>query len=405
MGSCPRDYTRHGRTKVDQSSVRRSLYLSLGKDYMKSSTTNNKVSKESSYQPLPPIVSSHQMQKRRDFKVKGIQSGSQAGNIHLKLPKDAMPPYKESRISITAGDFKPSPPKEPSRRTAPHPKLHKVKMLEQPSQPPPRKASLSKAFKMVSSDEGRQKIEGLNIIQKLSVTKPQLLHANLKDIKEAVNKEVSNIRLDVTVAAINCLESLFCQLKSSMLDDQDECLLGLLLKAGISTSTIIRKVEKALYTALDSLTPECVLANFPTIALINTNDGVRECAAKFLRLSVERMGASHILCGAWDVKKKVLPAISTLVEDSVPEVRQHGLILLKNFRKHPSFLDMMMKYDSPENMAAIIKIIFEERAPKKTAPKEPCQSEAVRQLLTLSENLSEMSLFRHEIPGSLCGWS
>ncbi|CAH2293557.1 Hypothetical predicted protein [Pelobates cultripes] len=165
------------------------------------------------------------MRKRRDFKVKGIQNGSQVGNVRLKLTKDSMPPCKESRVSITAGDFKPSPPKEPSRRTAPDPKFHKVKMLEQP---PPRNASLLKAFKLVSSDEGRQKIEGLNIIQNLSVTKPQLLNANLKDIKEAVNKEVSGIRLDVSVAAINCMESLFCQLKSSTLDDQDECLLGLL---------------------------------------------------------------------------------------------------------------------------------------------------------------------------------
>ncbi|CAH2295912.1 FAM179B [Pelobates cultripes] len=345
------------------------------------------------------------MRKLMNFKVKGIQNRSRAGNIRLKLTKDPMPPCKESRASITAGDFKPSPPKEPPKRTASHPKFHKIKMLEQSSQPPPRNDSLSQAFKLVSSDDGRQKIEGLNIIQKLSVTKPQLLNSNLKDIKVAVNKEVSGIRLDVSLAAINCVKSLFSQLKSSMLDDLDECLMGLLLKAGKSTSTIMRKVDKALSTALESLTPECVLANFPTIALTNTNSAVRECAAKFFRLSVEQMGASHILWSAWEIKKKVLPVISTLVEDPIPEVRQHGLILLKNFRKHPSFLDIMVKYVSPENMAALRKIIFEEGVPKKTAPKEPWQSEAVWQLLNLSENLSEMSSFRDEIPGSLCGWS
>ncbi|CAH2295913.1 TOG array regulator of axonemal microtubules 1 [Pelobates cultripes] len=381
------------------------MHPSLGKDYMKGSTTNNKICREPLHQPLPPLASNHQMRKLRNFKVKGIQNGSQAGNVRLKLTKDPTPPSKESRVSITTGDYKPSPPKEPTKRTAPYSNFQKFKMLEQSSQPPPRNTSLLQAFKLVSSDEGHQKIEGLNIIQKLSVTKPQLLNSNLKDIKVAVNKELSAIRLDVSVAAINCMESLFSQLKSSMLDDQDECLLGLLLKAGKSTSTIMRKVDKALSTALEFLTPECVLANFPTIALTNTNSAVRECAAKFFRLSVEQMGASQILWSAWNVKKKALPVLSTLVEDPIPEVRQHGLILLKNFRKHPSFLDMMVKYVSPENMAGIIKIIFEERMPKKTAPKEPWQSEAVWQLLNLSENVSEMSLFRHEIPGSLCGWS
>ncbi|CAH2293556.1 Hypothetical predicted protein [Pelobates cultripes] len=162
MGSCPQDYTR-------QLSVCRSLFPSLGKDYIKSYITNNKVSKESSHQPLPPLASSNQMRKRRDVKVKGIQTGSQVGNVCLKLTKPHMPLCKESRVSITAGDFKPSPPKEPSRQIAPRSKFHKVKMVEQPSQPPPRNASLLKAFKLVSSDEGRQKIEGLNIIQNLSL--------------------------------------------------------------------------------------------------------------------------------------------------------------------------------------------------------------------------------------------
>ncbi|CAH2305569.1 TOG array regulator of axonemal microtubules 1 [Pelobates cultripes] len=340
------------------------------------STTNSSTSIKDLHHPLPPLSSSlhdemgTSLKKSVHIMEKGTGNGLKRNKMNFPCNKYTKPVCKESELFVVAVGLIPSPPEKPPRRGASNPRICKTRVLEQSVPPKPFNSIVPEALESINSDKWQIKVAGLNDIQQLAATHPLLLKPHVNSIREAVNREVLSLIPVVSKAAIQCMESLFCHLTSCMLENLDQCLMGLLLKAGRPGSVLHHKVDMAILKALENITPERLLCNFPSIVLSNRNNAVRVYAAKFLRILVERVGLDQILFGAWDAQKKVLPALVTLVKDNDLDVKHHGLKMLCELQRKTGFLNIMEKYVSQANMAVVCDIISKKHSKRQTTKQQ-----------------------------------
>ncbi|VDP04381.1 unnamed protein product [Soboliphyme baturini] len=119
------------------------------------------------------------------------------------------------------------------------------------------------ALKNLSSDEWKDKVDGMKAIQQLLQGSGNLILQNMDAVILALNAEVQNLRSTVSRQAMHCYAEMFHCLKTSMDGDIDKICAVLMSKTGDVTSAFIRNsAMKALEEMVDNATPTKVLNAF-----------------------------------------------------------------------------------------------------------------------------------------------
>ncbi|XP_076869967.1 TOG array regulator of axonemal microtubules protein 1-like isoform X2 [Brachyhypopomus gauderio] len=181
--------------------------------------------------------------------------------------------------------------------------------------------ALAQSFRMLSSNDGEKKIEGMMFIRRLAQYHSVVLGSRLHDVCIVLIQEVRNLHSRVSRTAVVSLRELYSSLQKGM-DQEVEATAKVLLHKAVASNAFIRQdVDTALESMVQNCTPIRSMNALLAGGLCHQNAAVRKCTARHLATLVEKIGAGRLLSGAKNVTARIIPAVSKLAQDSSQETR------------------------------------------------------------------------------------
>ncbi|XP_076868647.1 TOG array regulator of axonemal microtubules protein 1-like isoform X2 [Brachyhypopomus gauderio] len=213
--------------------------------------------------------------------------------------------------------------------------------------------ALAQSFRMLSSNDGEKKIEGMMFIRRLAQYHSVVLGSRLHDVCIVLIQEVRNLHSRVSRMAVVSLRELYSSLQKGM-DQEVEATAKVLLHKAVASNAFIRQdVDTALDSMVQNCTPIRSMNALLAEGLCHQNAAVRKCTARHLATLVEKIGAGRLLSGAKNVTARIIPAVSKLAQDSSKETRCFGRRMLQFLSSHHDFDKMVEKYIPAKDRATI----------------------------------------------------
>ncbi|XP_076868644.1 uncharacterized protein LOC143519267 isoform X1 [Brachyhypopomus gauderio] len=213
--------------------------------------------------------------------------------------------------------------------------------------------ALAQSFRMLNSNDGEKKIEGLMLIRRLAQYHSDVLGSRLHDVCIVLIQEVRNLHSHVSRTAVVSLRELYSSLQKGMDQEVEATAKVLLHKAAASNGVIRQDVDTALDSMVQNCTPIRSMNALLAGGLRHQNAAVRKCTARHLANLVEKIGAGRLLSGAKNVTAQIIPAVSKLAQDSSQETRCFGRRMLQFLSSHHNFDKMVEKYIPAKDRATI----------------------------------------------------
>ncbi|XP_076868388.1 uncharacterized protein LOC143519147 isoform X2 [Brachyhypopomus gauderio] len=251
-------------------------------------------------------------------------------------------------LSNSSDELKPEPPRKDP---------HEQQTLRPFAKPV---LALAQSFRMLSSNDGEKKIEGLMFIRRLAQHHSVVLGSRLHDVCIVLIQEVRNLHSRVSRTAVVSLRELYSSLQKGMDQEVEATAKVLLHKAAASNAFISQDVDTALESMVQNCTPIRSMNALLAEGLCHQNAAVRKCTARHLATLVEKIGAGRLLSGAKNITARIIPAVSKLAQDSSKETRCFGRRMLLFLSSHHDFDKMVEKY-IPAKDRATIRVLTKER--------------------------------------------
>ncbi|XP_035291861.1 TOG array regulator of axonemal microtubules protein 1-like isoform X2 [Anguilla anguilla] len=250
-----------------------------------------------------------------------------------------------------------------------------LKQLELQHTNNPKKA-LAQGLELLGMDDWEKTITGLNIINSVVQSHPDILVPRLHDVCHTLILEVMNLRSCVSRVAVSTLGMMYAQLQKKMDAELEVTAAALLQKVGIANEFIRQDVD----AALDSMVQNCSVA-FVIKALLagglrHLNSVVRKCASQHLLNLVEMTDAARLLSDTRGITECILPTAARLAQDASQEVslfsfRHFGRQVLVFMAPHPDFDKMLRKYIPAKDIPEIRDIVKRAQEFAKTRTNSP----------------------------------
>ncbi|XP_071976809.1 TOG array regulator of axonemal microtubules protein 1-like [Engystomops pustulosus] len=273
-------------------------------------------------------------------------------------------PAASAQIYLGTKIFEPCVPKKMSvlppirHSSSPHEaQPQKATTSTQPKTFPEPKMAVSEAVRLLDYEDWEKKMKGIETIFSLLSSHAEYDLQTVRDLRTAVIKEVTNLRSAVSLAAIKCLNMMFCTWKTQMDHDLQQIAKVLLHKAGEANSFIRDAVDSTLISMVNNVSPGRALVAVIEGGLCHKNSSVRSTTSKHLAGLVDRKGAEYILSGRKGVTDRALPAIAKCIQDSCPQARMHGKKILSTLSGNPRLDSMIKKYVPPKDTPAVMLLL------------------------------------------------
>ncbi|XP_064203572.1 vinexin isoform X3 [Anguilla rostrata] len=237
-------------------------------------------------------------------------------------PKRIDPSHQETSSPLP---HSPSLPHSSDKQTVANTLKRKthLKQLELQHTNNPKKA-LAQGLELLGMDDWEKTITGLNIINSVVQSHPDILVPRLHDVCHTLILEVMNLRSCVSRVAVSTLGMMYAQLQKKMDAELEVTAAALLQKVGIANEFIRQDVD----AALDSMVQNCSVA-FVIKALLagglrHLNSVVRKCASQHLLNLVEMTDAARLLSDTRGITECILPTAARLAQDASQEVSGAG---------------------------------------------------------------------------------
>ncbi|XP_065535509.1 TOG array regulator of axonemal microtubules protein 2-like [Lathamus discolor] len=189
----------------------------------------------------------------------------------------------------------------------------------------------------LSSDDWKEKTKGLFSVRRLAICHSEVLLSRLHGVSLAVTKEVNNLRLKVSLLALNTLEELFRTMKKHMDPFVDEVIQILLQRLRNCSVSIQKAASRCLGTIVGSVTPARAMTALMASGIQHCNVLVRRCAAEHLLATMEQIGAQKLLSGKYYSTVALVRAVVKLAQDCHPDTRCYGQKMLSMLMSHQKF--------------------------------------------------------------------
>ncbi|KAJ8337317.1 hypothetical protein SKAU_G00385370 [Synaphobranchus kaupii] len=184
----------------------------------------------------------------------------------------------------------------------------------------PRKA-LAQGLELFTLEDWEKTITGLNIINSIVQSHPDILVPRLHDICLALILEVTNLRSCVSRVAVSTLGMMYTQLQKKMDPEVELTAVALLQKVGIANEFIRQDIDAALDSMVRNCTATYVIKGLLAGGMRHLNSMVRKCASQRLLNLAERTDAARLLSDTRGITEYILPTAARLAQDPSQEVR------------------------------------------------------------------------------------
>lgn len=208
---------------------------------------------------------------------------------------------------------------------------HRLQSLSSPEK------TLAHIFKLLSSDDWQNKIDGLTSIQDLARNHPDILKATLCKVCVGVLEEVKNLHSMVSCAAIDTLGEMYAHLQRTMDDMVEETGCAVILKVSESNTFIQQQANLALDAMVQNCSPGRTMNVLLNARLTHHSAAVRASSAQHLSQLCDILGATRMLTGGKTFTKCFLIAVSKICVDATADVRRHGYDVIQNISTHSAF--------------------------------------------------------------------
>jgi len=208
------------------------------------------------------------------------------------------------------------------------------------------KHALPAALGQLESPDWETNVEGFKQMVRLIRFDPEFIRHDLHSINMAGVKHVSNLRSQVSRAAILCFEELFTHLGRSMEMDCEKIAEKLLDKSADTNKFIREATGRALEAMMINLTPLKGLTCLDLFGTRHRNAVVRCTAARLTAKLVDTVGAERCLA---ELSERLLPMLCKLLQEGSLDTRTSAKTAMSDLMSHPSF-DALLKRHVPSDV-------------------------------------------------------
>ncbi|KAJ8337318.1 hypothetical protein SKAU_G00385380 [Synaphobranchus kaupii] len=234
-------------------------------------------------------------------------------------PKRIDPSHQEANSSLPHSPSLPHSSDRQPMANALKRKTH-LKQLELQHMNNPRKA-LAQGLELLTLEDWEKTITGLNIINSIVQSHPDILVPRLHDICLALILEVTDLRSCVSRVAVSTLGMMYTQLQKKMDPEVELTAVALLQKVGIANEFIRQDIDAALDSMVQNCTATYVIKGLLAGGMRHLNSMVRKCASQRLLNLAERTDAARLLSDTRGITEYILPTAARLAQDPSQEVR------------------------------------------------------------------------------------
>ncbi|KAJ8335486.1 hypothetical protein SKAU_G00388280 [Synaphobranchus kaupii] len=282
----------------------------------------------------PTAVKSDTTSHGRKYSSPDAMSHKRVGCITSikRPPKRIDPSHQEANSSLPHSPSLPhSSDKQPIANALKR-KTH-LKQLELQHMNNPRKA-LAQGLELLTLEDWEKTITGLNIINSIVQSHPDILVPRLHDICLALILEVMNLRSCVSRVAVSTLGMMYTQLQKKMDPEVELTAVALLQKVGTANEFIRQDIDAALDSMVQNCTATYVIKGLLAGGMRHLNSMVRKCASQRLLNLAERTDAARLLSDTRGITEYILPTAARLAQDPSQEVSETAGVKPKDQSTH-----------------------------------------------------------------------
>ncbi|XP_022090984.1 TOG array regulator of axonemal microtubules protein 1-like isoform X2 [Acanthaster planci] len=216
---------------------------------------------------------------------------------------------------------------------------------------------LQDALKLLGNEDWEAKMDGLQIVRRLSTFHQEEVIGQMHTVVVAVLNEVKNLRSSVSKMAIMTMGDMFQELQQALDKELEQICKILMPKAGESNAFIREDVDKALDSMVQNVSPQRALCALISAGVSHKNQTVRKTTAMHLNTLVDRMGPGRLLSGVKDITDKILPAAASLALDNGQETRFYARKMLYSMIHHESFNKLIEKYVPAKDLRSLKEVL------------------------------------------------
>ncbi|ESO12699.1 hypothetical protein HELRODRAFT_159283 [Helobdella robusta] len=327
-----------------------------------------------------------------------------AFEIYLVADKNA--DYAQKEMSSNANSNNRSSMKLSKNRTSMRKKKDHLTAevgLKQEEKPilKPTLSTIQEIITILNSDDWKAEVSSLETIGSMSCTNAELIASNLHSLIHPILKEVTNLRSNVSMAAMKCLSEMFKSLQTAMEPVLDRTIIELLNRSGHTNNFMKEEALRCLNVIIENVSPIKSVSAIISYGNNHRNVTIRNASSQLIVNICFMLGPHSILVdGPKDVTNKILSTATHYLTDGSPESKLHnrtnGRKLFSNLRGHVEF-DRSMRLHLPHDV--ITKVV--EPALKGLESRNDVEHNTTMSAQT-RVNKNSMKHSRYHSAGNLC---